>query len=117
MCVCVTLFREIGWTDSSEIWHGDEESKYKNNYRARFSIFDLVLQKKWEKCQNLAKKGVFWNLLKNGSNDFDEILICCSPDDYTTSEKKRMSGKNLVRTIWCPKSVRKIPLVSSHFST
>ena len=113
----VTLFREIGWTDSSEIWHGDEESKYKNNYRARFSIFDLVLQKKWEKCQNLAKKGVFWNLLKNGSNDFDEILICCSPDDYTTSEKNRMSGKNLVRTIWCPKSVRKIPLVSSHFST
>ena len=27
-------------------------------------------------------------------------MICCSPDDYTTTEKNRMSGKNLVRKIW-----------------
>ena len=43
---------------------------------------------------------VFSDLFENGSNDFANFLICCSSNDCLSSEKTRMSRKNLVPYIW-----------------
>ena len=40
------------------------------------------------------------DFLENGSNNFSKFLICCSSNDCLSSEKTRMSRKNLVPDIW-----------------
>ena len=85
--------------DFSEIWHGDEESDSKKSDRARFSIFDFVPDILSGKCRKWPFFEVFGDFLKNGSYDFAEILICCSPDRYATAEKIAVSGKILVRKL------------------
>ena len=96
MSVCNASFRRIGWTDFSEILHGDEESKNKKNYRARFSILDFNFDFKDFRGRKWPFFVYFGNYLKNGTKDFVDFLIYCSPLCCTPFKKNRMSGKNLV---------------------
>ena len=50
--------------------------------------------------KNVPKIKVFWTLLENGSNDFDEIHSESSTQSYLSARKNRLSKKILVLDIF-----------------
>ena len=65
--------------DIFQILHKVAEEWYNLTHRARFSILDFDFDFKDFKGRKWPFFVLFGNYLKNGTKDFADFLICCSP--------------------------------------